>query len=125
MDILMLKPIKNNNALREKRNQDRIHPDYYLKVFNRKTGIGIGPLGNISSAGVMILSHELFLPGNVIDFAMILPSKINGKLSVGFKGECVWCREDHANEYHRAGFELTDLDEQSSSILSVLMHSFI
>jgi len=121
----MLKQAKNNNALLEKRSQFRIHPDSFLKVFNRKTGIGIGPLGNISSTGVMILSHELFLPGNVIDFAMILPSKINGKLSVGFKGECVWCREDHNNEYHRAGFELINMDEQSLDILSVLMHSFI
>ena len=120
----MLRLVKNNTALLEKRHQDRIHPDYFLKVFNRKTGIGIGPLGNISRSGVMILSHELFLPGNVIDFAMILPSKINGKLSVGFKGECVWCREDHVNEYHQSGFELVDLDEKSSNILSVLMHSF-
>jgi len=120
----MSKLVKNTIALHEKRIQDRTHPDFFLKVFNRETGIGIGPLGNISSSGVMILSHELFLPGNIIDFAMILPSKINGKLSMGFRGQCVWCREDHVNEYHQAGFELIDLDEQSSNILSVLMHSF-
>ena len=120
----MLKPVIKTNALYDKRIQYRIRPDFYLKVFNRKTGIGIGPLGNISNGGVMILSSELFLPGNVIDFAMILPSKINGKSSVGFRGECVWCREDQANEYHQSGFELINLDEQSSNILSVLMHSF-
>ncbi len=121
----MLKIFQNNNKLAsDKRSQYRVRPNFHLKVFNRQTGIGIGPLGNISSGGIMVYSHEPFLPGNVIEFAMVLPAKISGKSSIGFKGKCVWCRECDGSEYHETGFELIHPDEESVRILEVLMHAF-
>lgn len=121
----MSKIIQNNNNLAsDKRRQQRVWPNCHLKVFNRQTGIGIGPLGNISSGGIMVYSHELFLPGNLIEFAMVLPAKISGKSSIGFKGQCVWCRECDASEYNEAGFKLINPDEESAQVLGVLMHMF-
>lgn len=120
----MTKVIANNNKNVEKRRQDRAHPNFHLKVFNRKTGVGIGPLGNISTGGIMVYSHELFLPGSSIEFAMILPAKINGKSSIGFQGRCVWCRECNGNEYRESGFELINLNIESARVLAVLMQTF-
>ena len=113
----------NNRQHQDFRRQARKYPGFILKVFNRKTGIGIGPLGNISSNGFMVYSRELYLPGNNIEFAMILPSKLNGKSNICFTGSCVWCREYPGNEYHEAGFEIVSIDEESMQVLSILMSS--
>lgn len=110
----------------EKRQRERREPSLSLKVFDRDTGIGIGPLGNISLGGLMVFSEQVYETGAEVAFAMVLPAKINGRFNLSFDARCVWCRRqaEESESTYIAGFEINSIDQDNKNILQVLTTKF-
>ena len=98
-------------------------PSVSLRVFNRDDGLRIGPVGNISSEGLMVFARHKLLVGRVYPLAMILPVKITGAASIGFDACCVWCHFSDDHMSYLAGFSFDSADKKNQNVFQVLMNS--
>ncbi|PCI44454.1 MAG: hypothetical protein COB51_10185 [Moraxellaceae bacterium] len=112
--------VSNNQ---EKRRYKRHSPGLPLRVFDRGTGLGIGPLANISLDGLKVYCAHDYDPGAVIVFAMVLPVRINGSRNVSFEGRCAWSLQSEKEEFE-AGFEITQISASNKTILKLLTTKF-
>ena len=115
-----LLPARNNH---EKRRYRRHSPGLPLRVFDRSTGLGIGPLGNISLDGLKVYCKHDYELGAVIVFAMVLPVRINGSRNVSFEACCAWSLQSEKGAFE-AGFEITKISADSKTILKLLTAKF-
>ena len=92
-----------------------------LRVFNRENGSRLGPIGNLSSDGLMLFSATALLLDEVYPMAMVLPVEIKGFKSVAFNGRCVWCECSEDSGSYVVGFSFDAMDQGDSEILKILI----
>lgn len=96
-----------------------------LRVFERKTGMNIGRLINISQEGVKLASKEILAVGRRYEMGMILPEPLEGSNTLSFDARVVWSRpaEEVAGEYH-AGLQIIDIGKNDSRILDQFIERY-
>jgi len=89
-----------------------------LRVFERKTGMNIGRLINISQEGLKLASKEGIPVGRRYEMGMILPEPLEGSNTLSFDARVIWSRPaaDVPGEYH-AGLQIVDIGKNDSRIL--------
>lgn len=96
-----------------------------LRVFERKTGMNIGRLVNISQEGLKISSKEALAVGRRYELGMILPEPLEGSNTLKFDARVVWSRPaaDAADGYH-AGLQLINIEKNDSRILTQFIERY-
>jgi len=107
----------------ESRHYERHSPGMALRVFDGATGVGIGPVGNISLEGLMVFCQHDYAPGQALSFAMILPGFIGGSRNLSFDTHCMWCSKGEKGEFE-AGFAISEISTRNREILKLLTTKF-
>lgn len=96
-----------------------------LRVFERKTGMNIGRLVNISQEGLKVSGKEALAVGRRYELGMILPEPLEGSNTLKFDARVVWSRPaaDAAEGYH-AGFQLINIEKNDSRILAQFIERY-
>ncbi|QSA96612.1 PilZ domain-containing protein [Methylococcus sp. EFPC2] len=102
----------------------RRHLIFYLRVFDRETGVPVGNLVDITSEGVMLVSeHELGV-GNLYHLRMELPAEMFPHGRLDLDAECLWSGNDVNPEFFDSGFRLLNIDEKALSCIRYLLDMY-
>jgi len=90
----------------EKRKLKRRHLIYYLRVFDRNTGVLMGHLLDIASDGILLISENPIEINQMFQLKMVLPAEIYGKEQLYFDARSVRCQKDKNPDFFNIGFQL-------------------
>ena len=108
----------------ERRRLSRRHILFYSRVFDRKTGIFLGYLGNMNEGGLMIISETPIDVGLVYLLRIDLPEDIYSKSVLNFEAKSVWCRLDIDPNFHNTGFQFNKITEDSKDIIAQIIEDY-
>lgn len=90
-----------------------------VQVFDTVTGERIGHIGNISESGLMIIGPGQMGEENLYQINFTLPEGDDGPSATFHLGaQCLWCSEAESTGTYWAGFEIIDITDEDSEILS-------
>jgi hypothetical protein len=104
-----------------RRNVQRRHLIYYLRVFNRENDQLLGHLVDITPDGLMIISENPCHPGDIYKLRMGLPKEIFGRDEIEFEAECKWSRRDVNPSFFDTGFRFQELDREDVRLIADLV----
>ena len=100
-----------------KRKQMRVEVAVRLPVVDVNTGMVVGDLANISSAGFMVLTRDPRPPHSVFQLSLALPRGIKGVDTLYFGAESLWCNATDDQEQYWVGFQLIDISPHDQEVL--------
>jgi hypothetical protein len=107
--------------MEERRKLKRRHMMFYSRVFDRKTGKHLGYLGNLTPAGIMIISEEPLDLNRDIDLRIDLPEDIYKKPVLNFKGRSIWSQPDVDPRFSNTGFNLLEINPDDLDIIEQIV----
>lgn len=120
----------NNHAERgkrmtESRRQNREIINYYMQVIDRQDDALLGYLLDVNEHGLLLQSHGgLPRRGESHDLRLLLRDPLEGHGHLDVKARLVWSRKQPASVFHHSGFELRNLDDETSKVIRALMARF-
>ena len=108
----------------ERRRVSRRHILFYSRVFDRKTGIFLGYLGNMNEGGLMIISETPLEVNQNYLLRIDLPEDIYSKSVLNFEAKSVWSRLDVDPNFHNTGFQLSEISDDSKDIIAQIIEDY-
>lgn len=110
--------------MNERRRLHRRHILFYSRVFDRKTGVFLGYLGNLNEGGLMIISENAITVDRVFLLRIDLPEDIYSRTVLNFKAKSVWCRLDIDPNFHNTGFQLLEISKDGEDIICQIIDDY-
>jgi hypothetical protein len=107
--------------MQKHRKLKRRHLIYYLRVFDKGSGIEIGHLVDVTKEGMMLISERPLATGQTMDLYMLLPQEIFGREELGFQAQCMWSRPDINPSFFDSGLRLTGVDDKDKECIEDLI----
>lgn len=108
----------------ERRRLHRRHILFYSRVFDRKTGVFLGYLGNMNEGGLMIISEDAIEVDQIFLLRIDLPEDIYSRTVLNFEAKSVWCRKDIDPKFHNTGFQLMEISKDGKDIISQIIEDY-
>jgi hypothetical protein len=94
--------------IRERRQTERKHLVYYLRVFDGPGAKVLGHIVNISAGGVMLLGDTVIPPNWNYHLRMKYPAMVTDRDDILFTATSRWCHKD-TEDLYITGLEIHDL----------------
>lgn len=105
----------------EKRKEKREIVEFFLEVFDVKTGEMIGHMVDITRNGMHLVSREQIPVNREFFLKTRLPGSVPDKPYVEFRAISKWSRNDDDSYFYDTGFEIFDIaPEYVRQIIDVL-----
>lgn len=91
----------------EKRQEKRMRPLYYLRVYEASDGAVLGHVANLSSRGLMLLSLSSFEPGGDQRLRIRLPAVACEREEVVLETHTCWSEKDKKSGFYKSGFSVS------------------
>ena len=108
----------------ERRRLSRRHILFYSRVFDRKTGVFLGYLGNLNEGGLMIISENPLEVNSEYLLRIDLPEDIFSKSVLNFEAKSVWCQLDVDPNFYNTGFQFLNITEESKDIIAKIIDEY-
>ena len=108
----------------ERRRLHRRHILFYSRVFDRKTGIFLGYLGNMNEGGMMIISEEPLELEQVFMLRIDLPDENYALPVLNFEARSVWCKKDIDPNFFNTGFRFMEISEKSKQVIAQIIEDY-
>jgi hypothetical protein len=108
----------------ERRRLHRRHILFYSRVFDRKTGMFLGYLGNMNESGMMIISEDPLEVEQVFMLRIDLPEDNYALPVLNFEAKSVWCREDIDPNFYNTGFQFVNISEVEKQVISQITDDY-
>ena len=108
----------------ERRQLSRRHILFYSRVFDRKSGVFLGYLGNMNEGGLMIISENPLEVNLEYLLRIDLPEDIFSKSVLNFEAKSVWCQIDVDPNFHNTGFQFVKITEESKDIIAKIINEY-
>ncbi|MBI5461085.1 MAG: PilZ domain-containing protein [Gammaproteobacteria bacterium] len=107
----------------DKRKQMRVDVAVRLPVVDVNTGMVVGDLANMSTAGFMVLTNDPRPAHSVFQLSLALPKPIQGVDTLYFGAESLWCNATDDQQQYWIGFHLIDISPRDQEILEQYLAS--
>lgn len=108
----------------DKRNVDRWHLVYYLRVFDGTNAKILGHLVDISEKGCMLICDDPVEVDKNFSLRMSLPSRMKDHYEVIVPAISRWCKSDTDPNFYLAGFQLDELEPDIRNLIAILLKDF-
>jgi hypothetical protein len=108
----------------ERRKFKRRYLMYYSRVYDRKTGIVIGYMVDLTPEGAMVISEEPIEVGKTYRLRMDMPEELAEKANLDFEAESVWCKPDIDPHFYGTGFQIHSLSEPEISMIERMIQEY-
>ena len=108
----------------KQRRYERKHLSHYLKVYDRSNDQLLGRLGNITPAGIMVLSEVPIGTDLRMQLRIAFPRTIEGSAYLDLEARSVWVKKDVIPEYYDTGFELLEDSVRHKNYIEKLIQEF-
>ena len=96
----------------------------YLTVYNRYTDQLLGYLGNVSEAGLMVISELPILVGPDFELQLRIPLPGDGWQFINLTASCLWCQEDQMPGHYDSGFMVHQPPQAYGQLINALVQYF-
>ncbi len=90
---------------------------FYSRVFDRRTGIFVGYLGEMNENGMMIISETPLKTNQVFPLRIDLPEDSYARPVLEFDAYSVWCERDTDPHFYNTGFRFLNIPEETRQII--------
>jgi hypothetical protein len=104
----------------DKRELKRRHIIYYLRVFDRNSGILIGHVIDITTMGMLVISENPIRVDTEFKFRMDLPTD-TGTSFLDFDAVAIWCHQDVNPDFFDTGFRFMNVKVEDVEIIGRLI----
>jgi len=108
----------------EKRQIERRHLIYYLRIFDGISSRIIGHAVDISQQGMMLISEEPVAVHEDYRLRMCFPGVAYEQEELIFDAVCRWCRRDDNPSFYVAGFQIQNLLPDETRFIQSLIDEF-
>ena len=108
----------------ERRKFKRRYLMYYSRVFDRKTGVVLGYLVDLTPEGAMIISEEPIATNEVFRLRMDLPEGLTQKVCLDFEARSVWSKSDIDPHFYGTGFRILDLPPEDINLIERMVQEY-
>ena len=108
----------------DKRQVDRRHLVFYLRVFDGMSSRVLGHLADISSKGMMLISDVPIQQNQEYRLRMRLPREISGRSEIVIDATSRWCKPDTNPDFYIAGFQVNEMDKEYEGYIQRLVEDF-
>lgn len=109
---------------KDKRQVDRRHIVYYLRVFDSNSHSIFGHLVDISEQGIMLLCDDPVEVNKTFSLRMSLPNRMKDQEEIVFSASSKWCIRDADPDSYLAGFQFAALEPAFKRLVANLMKDF-
>jgi hypothetical protein len=109
----------------DQRLRHRVIPDPAPAVFDGATQRALGQIGNISSAGVLLLTEEEPELHQFLELRVELPREIDGRSSVEFRAEVMWIEPLANTGFLGCGLAFRRITDDQLEILEELIKDYV
>ena len=120
----MVKEQAEEEQRKERRQIERWHLVFYLRVFDGMGTKVLGHIVDISSKGVMLISDDPIPVGEKFRLRMRLPAEIANKDELIFNAASLWCKQDVNPDFFITGFQINNMDEEATRYILCLIDDF-
>lgn len=108
-------PFKNASLVSpaDKRQIERRHLIYYMRVWDADKDILLGHLADVSTDGMMIVGETQIEIDKEYSLKMLLPSVTGEKEPFEFKATSCWSSNDINQQFFDTGFQFTDISSDT------------
>ncbi len=115
---------KQQTGIKDKRQVDRWHLVYYLRVFDGMNRQILGHLVDISEKGIMLICDNPVAVNKIYHLRMSLPNRMKDHDEMIFPAISRWCKSDTDPNFYLVGFQLEDLDPAFRNLIATLIRDF-
>ncbi len=108
----------------EKRNLERRHLMYYLRVWDTQEDKLIGHLADVSSDGFLIVGENKIEIGREFQLKMLLPASADSTEPLEFKANSCWSSNDVNKLFYDTGFQFSDISKQTLGRLNDIIDEY-
>ncbi len=108
----------------ERRELQRRHLMFLLRVFDAETGAQLGCLTDISSAGLMITGERPLSVDRTYRLQMRMPPGVEGGRAFEFPATVAWVADDVHPDFCDIGFRDLELTTEQRAALANLIEEF-
>ena len=109
--------------MNNKRKHERFMVSAYIGVFDFKTDQLLGGLVDMSNDGLQIVGEEPCKEGLTHKLRVEMHKEICGTKSLLLHANSVWCTKRNVGNLYVTGFQLLNIDEDTSKRINLLMQS--
>ena len=109
---------------KERRQLDRRHMLFYSRVFDRRTGIFLGYLGNLTKEGMMIISEDPIPVGKDFLLRIDLPDDMYEQNVLNFEASSRWCQPDIDPNFHNTGFQFERIEDNDVEVVAQIIEDY-
>lgn len=121
---MMVDDDEQETNITNKRQADRWHLVYYLRVFGGLDREILGHLVDISPKGIMLICDNPVAVNTAFRLRMCLPNRMPDHNEIIFSAISRWCKSDADPNFYLAGFQLEDLEPTLSRLIATLIRDF-
>lgn len=95
-----------------------------VSVTDVLTAEKVGEVVNITTEGIMLLTHAELSCNSVFMFELELPETIDGEDTIQIGVDCLWCKSSDSFERFWTGFQIIDADPSTTARIEALITNF-
>lgn len=115
---------EEENGIKDKRQADRSHLVYYLRVFDGTSRKILGHLVDISEKGILLICGNTVAVNTTYRLRMCLPNQMKDRTEINFSATSRWCKDDVSPDFYLVGFQLDDLEPVTKSLIVTLIRDY-
>lgn len=108
----------------EKRNLERRHLMYYLRVWDIQEDKLIGHLADVSSDGFLIVGENQIEVDREFHLKMLLPASADSAEPLEFEASSCWSSNDVNKLFYDTGFQFTEISEKTRERLNSIIEEY-
>ena len=108
----------------DRRKHPRKYLLYFSRVIDRKSGILLGYLSDLTKDGLMLISETPIALGQDFDVLMDLPEDFAPREQLALSVHSLWSKPDVDPTYFNTGFNITVLDENDIGLVERIIERY-
>ena len=110
------------NAVQDKRGQERVDVSGIVRVVDQHTGRDIGKLVNISEEGIISLGYHPIPENSIFQLSLEFGTEEDEKKPILIGVESLWCRSSNNEKQYWSGFYIIDISDQDKERIRNLIN---
>ena len=110
--------------MEERRKLKRQHIMFYSRVFDRKTGMFLGYLGDMTVEGMMLINDKPMNAGERFLLRIDLPEDMYAQSVLNFEAESIWCQPDVDPNFYNTGFQLLGISQDDAKLIEQIVRDY-
>ena len=108
----------------DKRGLKRRHLIFYLRTFDRKTGMLVGHLVDITTHGLMLIGEKGLETRKLFTLKMATPIDFGDMEYIEFDAECIWSATDINPQFYDSGMKFKKISIKDREIIKSLVFRY-